>query len=371
MATSSRTSVALPETFSDGDIVLWLRKFELCSTANDWKDTDMLKRLPTLLSGKAFAVFERLAAEAKEDYKTLTKALTAAFGGDTTGKHLAMMAFRSRTRKPDEDIQVFAYNLEALLRRAMPKIENGDRDVLLQQQFIEGVPTELKRELLQRPSMSYEEMVAVAQQLDLVSQISSHQTGSQVNLASASDNLQTTTRDQPLVAQLMENVETLTRKPTAVFKTRVGAHEQKCLVDTGATVSLISRELISGPLKPCSLKARGIGGEELQVLGMKELEVSIGTLTISHQFMVVGMRNTCILGADFLKSGRMVVDIANSKLTWPSGEVALVIETTAPTVNKLSILLDNYSDIFVSGPNHPLGRTTLAEHSIDTGDSRP
>ena len=69
--------------------------------ANDWKDTDMLKRLPTLLSGKAFAVFERLAAEAKEDYKTFIKALTTAFGGDTTGKHLAMMAFRSRTRKPD------------------------------------------------------------------------------------------------------------------------------------------------------------------------------------------------------------------------------------------------------------------------------
>ncbi len=115
----------------------------------------MLKRLPTLLSGKAFAVFERLAAEVKADYKTLTKALTTAFGGDTTGKHLGMMAFRSRTRKPDEDIQVFAYNLEALLRRAMPKIENGDRDVLLQQQFIEGVPVELKRELFQRPSMSY------------------------------------------------------------------------------------------------------------------------------------------------------------------------------------------------------------------------
>jgi hypothetical protein len=212
MATSSRTSVALPETFSDGDIVLWLRKFELCSTANDWKDTDMLKRLPTLLSGKAFAVFERLAAEVKADYKTLTKALTTAFGGDTTGKHLAMMAFRSRTRKPDEDIQVFAYNLEALLRRAMPKIENGDRDVLLQQQFIEGVPIELKRELLQRPSMSYEETVAVAQQLDLASQISSQQTGGQVNMTSASDNLQTTTGNQLLVAQLMENVEALTRK---------------------------------------------------------------------------------------------------------------------------------------------------------------
>jgi hypothetical protein len=132
-----------------------------------------------------------------------------------------MMAFRSRTRKPDEDIQVFAYNLEAMLRRAMPKIENGD--VLLQQQFIEGVPTELKRELLQRPGMSYEETVAVAQQLDLASQISSHQTGSQVNLASASDNLQTTTRDQPLVAQLMENVETLTRKVSELSVANVNA----------------------------------------------------------------------------------------------------------------------------------------------------
>ena len=148
-------------------------------------------------------------------------------------------------------------------------------------------------------------------------------------------------------------------EPTAVFtQIHVGGHDQKCLVDTGATVSLISRELVSGPLKQCSLKARGIGGEELQVLGMKEMKVRIGTLTISHQFLVVGMRNTCILGAA-------------SKLTWSTGEVALKIETTAPTVNKLSVLLENYSDIFVNGPNDPLGRTTLAEHPIDTGDSRP
>ena len=170
-----RTSVALPEIFSDGDIVLWLRKFELCALANEWKETDMLKRLPTLLSGKAFAVFERLAAAKKEDYKSLTKALTEAFGGDENGKHLAMMAFRSRMRKPEEDVQVFAHNLEALLRRAMPKIEKGDSETLLKQQFVEGVSAELKRQLLQRPTLSYEETVAVAQQLDLAGQIYSSQ----------------------------------------------------------------------------------------------------------------------------------------------------------------------------------------------------
>ena len=117
-------------------------KFELCAAANDCKDDGMLKRIPTLLSGKAFAVFERLVATKKEDYKTLTKSLIEAFGGDENGKHLTMMAFRSRIKKPEEDIQVFAYNLEVLLRRAMPKIEKGDGEILLKQQFIEGVSVE-------------------------------------------------------------------------------------------------------------------------------------------------------------------------------------------------------------------------------------
>ncbi len=85
-------------------------------------------------------------------------------------------------------------------------------------------------------------------------------------------------------------------------------------------MSLVSREFISGPLKPCSLRARGIGGEDLHVLGSADLHVCLGMSKVSHQFLVVGMRNTCILGADFLKSGGMVVDIANSKLSWMTGK---------------------------------------------------
>ena len=151
----------------------------------------------------------------------------------------------------------------------------------------------------------------------------------------------------------------------------MGDHERKCLVDTGATLSLVSREFISGPLKPCSLRARGIGGEDLHVLGSTDLHVCLGMSKVSHQYLVVGMRNTCILGADFLKLGGMVVDIANSKLSWKTGEAELIVETTSPTVNKLSVLLESYSDIFVNGQSDPLGLTTRAEHAIDTGDSRP
>ena len=65
------------------------------------------------------------------------------------------------------------------------------------------------------------------------------------------------------------------------------------------------------------------------------------------------------------------MDIANTNLTWCTGEVELIVEATAPTVNKLSVLLEEYSDIFVNGPNDTLGLTTRAEHIIDTGDSCP
>ena len=49
----------------------------------------------------------------------------------------------------------------------------------------------------------------------------------------------------------------------------------------------------------------------------------------------------------------------------------VVVELTTPSVNKLSVLLENYADVFVNGPNDPLGCTRDTEHSIDTGDSRP
>ena len=93
----------------------------------------------------------------------------------------------------------------------MPKMEKGDGEILLQQQFIEGVSVELKKELLQRPTLSYEETVAVAQQLDLAGQISSNQVG-QVNQENTSRGTQPATAPSLLVTQLMENMDTLTRK---------------------------------------------------------------------------------------------------------------------------------------------------------------
>ena len=114
MATSNRSGVALPESFSDGDIEFWLRKYELCSEANEWKDDIMLKRLSTLLSGKAFAVFERLEGEQKTSFKNVREALVAAFGGDALGVpgyFLGNMASPSEIWPPRKDSLLYRYKL--------------------------------------------------------------------------------------------------------------------------------------------------------------------------------------------------------------------------------------------------------------------
>jgi hypothetical protein len=172
----------------------------------------MLKRLPTLLCGKAFAVFERLEGEQKESFKSVREALVTAFGGDATGMHIAMMEFRKRERKPEEDIQVFAYNLESLLRRAMPKLGANECDILLKQQFIDGMNPALKKELLQQPKMSYGETVSAAQQLDLAIKLSSHDDGSQINQATTSASRYRPEPQSEILAQMMANMEMLTEK---------------------------------------------------------------------------------------------------------------------------------------------------------------
>ena len=118
----AKATLALPEIFGHGDFDLWLRKFEVCAVTNAWKDDDKLKRLPTLLTGKAFVVFECLSAEKKADYKVLVKALKDSFGGNDMGKYVAMMEIRNRKRKPEEDLDVYVFALESALRRAMPDV---------------------------------------------------------------------------------------------------------------------------------------------------------------------------------------------------------------------------------------------------------
>ena len=61
------TNSVFPMSFLTEDVTQWLRRYELCSKANGCNESAQLLRLPKLLAGRAFSVYERL--ELTEDQR--------------------------------------------------------------------------------------------------------------------------------------------------------------------------------------------------------------------------------------------------------------------------------------------------------------
>ena len=97
MATSTGGGIVLPEPLQDDNAKSWFNRYEACCTANGWNQATRLARLPTLLRGRAWAIFEMLTAEQTDTYAHLREALLARLSPDT-GTDEDRVCARERTR---------------------------------------------------------------------------------------------------------------------------------------------------------------------------------------------------------------------------------------------------------------------------------
>ena len=159
----------LPEPFADGDISTWLRRFDLCCSANRWDAHDKVVRLPTLLQGRAFAVFERLTQQQTDTYDHLIAALKTAFEPRTEERRrLATRQLNSRTLQTGEDLDVFVRDLERLLDRAQPGLSAELRRQQLIDRFIAGLPEVVSDQLYVLAPVGLNETVSKARELCLL-----------------------------------------------------------------------------------------------------------------------------------------------------------------------------------------------------------
>ena len=138
----------IPDKFSSGDFVSWLRSFECCATANEWEDDDKLKKLPAFLRGPSAAYFHGLPDGQKDTYAHLTAALKTALC-PTVNREQFYADFECRLLRPDEDPSLFQWDLEDLLSKADPTLSNDARNALLTRQFMKGLPSDLRIRLLE------------------------------------------------------------------------------------------------------------------------------------------------------------------------------------------------------------------------------
>jgi len=89
----------------------------------------------------------------------------------------------------------------------------------------------------------------------------------------------------------------LVREP--VLTIEIGGEEFLFMVDTGAMISLVQPNISKGQVQPCDVKARGVTGTHLKVLGEQKIEFVVRSkdyyMTFVHMFVVSPM-NRCSSG---------------------------------------------------------------------------
>ena len=104
----------------------------------------------------------------------------------------------------------------------------------------------------------------------------------------------------------------------------LGEHQQRCLVDTRAAVSLVNKDTVIRPIRECTR----VGGENFHILGMTDIPLGMNNFYVVHTLLIVEMQNQCTLCADFLKANGMVLDIGHGRLSSASGQAPLLIAFT-------------------------------------------
>ena len=151
-------SSVVPEKFESGDIVSWLRQFEVCATANSWDAEKKLKILPAFLRGPAATHFHAMDGDKKDTYEKLTKNLTEVLC-PAVDREKFFTDFEQRLLRPNEDPTLFLWELKTILAKADPTLTDAASTALLSRQFIKGLPPSLRLKLLEHnPTPTLTEM---------------------------------------------------------------------------------------------------------------------------------------------------------------------------------------------------------------------
>ena len=201
-------NIALPEPLEGEDAKSWFKRYEVCGTANGWNDQKKLSRLPTLLKGRAWAIYDSLHEDGDTDtYEHLKAAILQRLCPDTEEDRLVAREKLSRRRlREGESIDELARDVEKLLDQASPGLPEELRESELRFNLINALPEKVSFQLKLQPKRSYVETIARGKELFLI--YSRAETEEHVN--------QVQTKDDQRLQRLEETMQLMTEQLTAI-----------------------------------------------------------------------------------------------------------------------------------------------------------
>ena len=130
-----------PDTYSGKtDLEDWLRHFEIISRWNGWNEEEMGSSLASSLRGSAQQVLRDLPAAEMENYDSIICALKRRFDPEEREESHKDF-FKTRNKKKDESISEYGFELSRLAVSAYPRMFQKDREEIVIDQFINGLPS--------------------------------------------------------------------------------------------------------------------------------------------------------------------------------------------------------------------------------------
>ncbi|KAL7868740.1 hypothetical protein SRHO_G00101240 [Serrasalmus rhombeus] len=98
------------------------------------------------------------------------------------------------------------------------------------------------------------------------------------------------------------------------------------LVDTGSTANLMRPDLVpvETRVEPTVVKLRTVTGELAPMLRKGVVTVRVGEMSVNFEVWVAAVQDPCILGLDFLRATRCVIDLGANTLSFPGGPTVML-----------------------------------------------
>ena len=130
---------------------------------------------------------------------------------------------------------------------------------------------------------------------------------------------ETTSSGQGVVKDVRpQQVILLQRGGSLTVTGQIEGHPVRFLVDTGATITLVSTRVYSklsgSPLQPVDFTVYQADGEPMSTKGHMTCKISLGPLQVLQDVVVADLQEDAILGMDFLLSHDCKLDLVELKM---------------------------------------------------------
>eukprot|EP00731_Ephydatia_muelleri_P008911 Em0004g1249a len=337
-ALTVRMSVRPPAKFTEKtDWSLWISRFERYVKEAKVPDSERVKELLPLLEDEPLRLVVQYGLSESADYAAVHECLQCRYGHDGTELEW-QVKFQARVQQRDESLVEYIGELRMLASRAFPGWSEEQCDVLIRNQFIQGVSSSsIQVQLLKEMPKSVKDAATLARRLETVEMAHRRLQTERIAerpLAVAAPVSATSLEDK--LDKLSAQVKKLADEPATAevgsietssatwARGLVEGRKTDMLLDTGSAVTILRAEVwnelkgVDSGTRELQVVSKSVvtaDGSSLEMLGQVTLSVEIGGLVGLHPILVAkSLTQECILGADFLVAHGCVLDYTTKTL---------------------------------------------------------